>query len=277
MSDYLPAETSYVVFADLHVRVENHSEAEIHSDITDLFGAMIRSEPVGTETLRLALYRHHHKILLIDPTAAACEFDTVGEATNAFFHRIIQALMRAKPKLLWLHAGAAARDGRALLFLGPSRSGKSTLVTELTRTGWHYLSDEVAPIDPHARTVMPFPLTPLVRKPGRAAVEQSRFGELKKDVFALDSVVIADKAVTIGAFILPSYRTDAKAQITLCSPATAVIEMLNNSLNLKPYTKDQVGQFCELIAQTPCYRLIYADVTDAIALLQAPSLSSEYI
>ena len=169
MADYLPAETRYVVFSDSHVRVENHSEAEIHSDITDLFGAMIRSEPIGTETLRLALYRRHHKILLIDPTAAACEFDTVGEATNAFFHRIIQALMRAKPKLLWLHAGAAAREGRALLFLGPSRSGKSTLVTELTRTGWHYLSDEVAPVDPHARTVMPFPLTPLVRKPGRAA------------------------------------------------------------------------------------------------------------
>ena len=262
--------TAFVVFADSHVCIETHSNEEILSDITDVFGEMVRSEPIGVETLRLALHWRDHKILLIDPTVTASEFATVAEATTALFHRTIQALMRAKPKLLWLHAGAAARERQALLFLGPSRSGKSTLVTELTRNGWHYLSDEVAPVDPSTRTVSPFPLTPLVRKPGRAAFEQSRFGEFRKDVFALDSVVVADKAVTISGFILPTYHPGAHAQISPCSPATAVVKMLNNSLNLKPYTAEQVGQVCELVAQTPCYDLTYEDVTEAIGLLQAP-------
>lgn len=265
----MQSDTSYVVFADLHVAVETHSDSEIFSDITDVFGEMVRAEPIGTETLRLALHSRDRKIQLIDPTTKTTEFDTVAEAGTALFHRTIQAFMRAKSELLWLHAGAAAQQAHAWLLLGPSRSGKSTLVTELARSGWHFLSDEVAPIDPHSRTVMPFPLTPLVRKPSPIAVEQSRFGKFKKDVFPLNSVTVADTAIRIAGFVLPTYRTSARAEISTCSPATTVVKMLNNSLNLKPYTAEQVGQVCELVAQTPCYELIYGDATEATRLLQA--------
>jgi hypothetical protein len=111
----------------------------------------------------------------------------------------------------------------------------------------------------------------LVRKPGRTACEQSRFGEHKKEVFRLDRVIVASKAVKISAFILPSYHKDARVQLTRCSPATTVVEMLNNSLNLKPYSEKQVGQCCALVGQTFCYTLIYADVNEAMALLQSPN------
>ena len=260
----------YVQFADCHVCIETHSDSEIFSDITAIFGAMVRPEPLGTEILRLSLRARDGKILLTGPVTTTYEFDNVESATTALFHRTLQALMRAKSELLWLHAGAAARKAKAWLFLGPSRSGKSTLVTELARNGWYFLSDEVAPIDPNNRTVMPFPLLPLVRKPSPTAIQQSRFGKFRKDTFPLDSVVVADKAVTISGFILPTYHPGAHAQISPCSPATAVVKMLNNSLNLKPYTAEQVGQVCELVAQTPCYDLTYEDVTEAIGLLQAP-------
>lgn len=55
-----------------------------------------------------------------------------------------------------LHAGAVARDGRALVLVGESGKGKSTLTASLVRRGWDYLSDEVAVIHPETRMVLPF-------------------------------------------------------------------------------------------------------------------------
>jgi hypothetical protein len=59
-----------------------------------------------------------------------------------------------------VHAGAVAVGGSAVLFPGPSHSGKSTLVAELVRRGCVYFSDEYAVIDdtglvhPYPRAIM---------------------------------------------------------------------------------------------------------------------------
>ncbi len=43
-----------------------------------------------------------------------------------------------------LHAAAVARRGRALLLVGPSGQGKTTLTTELVRRGWGFMADDFA-------------------------------------------------------------------------------------------------------------------------------------
>ncbi|MBB5786205.1 hypothetical protein [Jiangella mangrovi] len=50
------------------------------------------------------------------------------------------------PRLL-LHAGAVARDGRAVLFPGESGTGKSTMVAACLRRGFDYLSDELVAVE----------------------------------------------------------------------------------------------------------------------------------
>jgi hypothetical protein len=55
-----------------------------------------------------------------------------------------------------LHSGAVARDGQAVLLVGSSGHGKTTLTLELMRRGWRFLSDDFAPIEPTG-TVRPFP------------------------------------------------------------------------------------------------------------------------
>lgn len=51
--------------------------------------------------------------------------------------------------LLWrygfyeLHAAGLAKEGKGLLLVGPSGSGKSSLALSLIRQGWHYLSDDM--------------------------------------------------------------------------------------------------------------------------------------
>ena len=46
-----------------------------------------------------------------------------------------------------LHGGAIGVNGRAVAFVGQSRSGKSTLTTAMARAGFAYLADEVIAVD----------------------------------------------------------------------------------------------------------------------------------
>ena len=64
---------------------------------------------------------------------------------------------QAAPDFLFLHAGAVARDGGAVLILAPMDAGKSTLTTALLLEGFAYLSDELGAIDPVTTRAYPFP------------------------------------------------------------------------------------------------------------------------
>jgi hypothetical protein len=56
-----------------------------------------------------------------------------------------------------VHAAVVARAGGALLLCASSGTGKTTLALALTRHGFDFLSDELAPLDLEGRTVLPFP------------------------------------------------------------------------------------------------------------------------
>jgi HprK-related kinase A len=58
---------------------------------------------------------------------------------------------------LILHASAVERGGKALIMTGESGSGKSTLSAMLGRTGWRFLGDEFALIDPATGEAVPYP------------------------------------------------------------------------------------------------------------------------
>jgi len=73
---------------------------------------------------------------------------------------VTRAVERATD-LLALHAGAVALDGRGVLLPAPPDSGKTTLTAALTRSGFSYLSDEVAPIDPETALLLDLVAPPL--------------------------------------------------------------------------------------------------------------------
>ena len=58
---------------------------------------------------------------------------------------------------LILHASAVERGGKALIMTGESGSGKSTLSAMLGRTGWRFIGDEFALIDPVTGEAVPYP------------------------------------------------------------------------------------------------------------------------
>jgi HprK-related kinase A len=60
-------------------------------------------------------------------------------------------------RYLVLHAAVAERDGKAIILPGDSGAGKSTLSACLAYSGWRFLADEFALIDPDSGLIHPYP------------------------------------------------------------------------------------------------------------------------
>jgi len=56
-----------------------------------------------------------------------------------------------------IHAGSVSRNGSGVLLMGTSGIGKTTLTLELVKKGFHFLSDEYAPVSCDDFTVRPYP------------------------------------------------------------------------------------------------------------------------
>ena len=84
-------------------------------------------------------------------------------------------LARRAEGLVFVHAGAVAWKGRAILMPGRSGSGKSELVAALLREGAELLSDELAVIDVQG-LVHPYARPLALRRGGTEHVEPERLG-----------------------------------------------------------------------------------------------------
>ena len=79
------------------------------------------------------------------------------EVVDRAIWEVHAAVPRQVRDFVLLHAGAVARDGRALLLPARMDSGKSSTVLALLQAGFSYLSDELGVIDPVTERAHPFP------------------------------------------------------------------------------------------------------------------------
>ena len=66
-------------------------------------------------------------------------------------------LQKLRTDLYFVHSSALERHGRAIMIAADSGTGKSTTTWALLQHGFHYLSDELAPIDPGNLDIHPYP------------------------------------------------------------------------------------------------------------------------
>ncbi|MBI3025342.1 MAG: hypothetical protein HYY66_06660 [Candidatus Tectomicrobia bacterium] len=65
---------------------------------------------------------------------------------------------------LHIHGAAVAREGRAILLIGDSHAGKSTLALHLMLRGYQFMTDETVLVDPASLELRPFPRNLVVRE-----------------------------------------------------------------------------------------------------------------
>lgn len=124
------------------------------------------------------------------------------------------------PEHVFVHAGVAAIDGRAIVVPGSSFSGKTTLVAELVRAGGTYFSDEFAVLDAAGR-VHPYAKPLSVRDGGFEQVDfpVGHFGGTASDVAAPVDVI----AVTW-------YLPDAAWEPVTRQPADGALALLSHTV-----------------------------------------------
>ena len=140
---------------------------------------------------------------------------------DAFNSRVGWAIATLAPRRVFVHAGAVAWQGRAIIIPGASLSGKSTLVAELVRAGATYLSDEFAVLDCGGR-VYPFPKA-IALRPTPGSVKQ-----VNVPVEAFGGKA-GKRSTPAGLIVLTGYEEGARWQPKVLSPGSGVLGLLSNS------------------------------------------------
>jgi hypothetical protein len=112
-----------------------------------------------------------------DPLIEGEDAGLVLDVLDSFIREHISA---EAPEHVFIHAGAVAVDGIALVLPAASLAGKSTLVAALVRAGAAYLSDEYAVLDRDGR-VIAYPRPISIRVPGTSSsneVDAASLGEV---------------------------------------------------------------------------------------------------
>jgi hypothetical protein len=124
---------------------------------------------------------------------------------------------------VFVHAGAVAHRGKAMVMPGPSHSGKSSLAAALVRAGAVYLSDDFAPFDA-AGLVHPYARPLSLRREGRAQFDH--------DVTSLGGVA-AVEPVPLGIVAVTRYRQGAEWQPRELSAGDAVLALMANTVRAR--------------------------------------------
>jgi hypothetical protein len=89
---------------------------------------------------------------------------TADVLTEEYIYHLILSTITARVRSHFLvHAGVVSRQGKGLVIVGDSAHGKTTLVLELIRRGFQFLSDEFAALGRSDQLLHPFPRSLRVR------------------------------------------------------------------------------------------------------------------
>jgi hypothetical protein len=256
------------------VRFGNHyasvgiAASGVAQELKSAIGAMIQVNTGAELAGRFALSGGPGEYRLDSDGARLSRHHSAAGAVQELIHEIIRRFIQVRPDLLWIHAGAVHREGRAVMLAGASGRGKSPLVTSLCARGWAYLSDEIVPLDPHTGRILPFPLAPRLRKnlANASAPLQASAGKARVQ---LPPESISHRTAILAALLFPYYRPDAKAEALHCPPAAAVLELMQNSMKEAPGQDAEIRAFGALVARVPCFRLSFGSAERAAAMIAA--------
>jgi len=125
------------------------------------------------------------------------------------------------PSRIFVHAGAVAHEGRAIVLPGYSFAGKTTLVAALVRAGATYYSDEFAVFDDKG-LVHPYAKTLSLRR----AEDQL---QVEHDVTQLGGVA-GDRAVPVGLVVVTYYVPGADWKPRRLTAGQASLALLANTV-----------------------------------------------
>jgi hypothetical protein len=156
--------------------------------------------------------------------------DKTGFKFWKFFDSLVRILIAEFAKdVVFLHAGAVAWRGKAIILPGNSFYGKTTLVAELIRCGAEYYSDEYAVLDADGR-VHPFDRPLSMRTDGESVVETY--------IPVEDLNGSAGRTpVPVGCVLFTKYEPESEPNYEFLSTGQGVVEIIAQTIAIKRNTE----------------------------------------
>ena len=179
---------------------------------------------------------------------------------------------------LAIHAGAVGWEGRSILLPAPHDSGKTTITAALTASGFSYLTDEAALIDPSSLTLVPFPRALWLEPGSVVALDRLLSGHTNGDVVARNGTSHVAPAELRGGrigrpapirhIVFPRYRRGAATILVPMSRAEAVVELGRNAFNLDRFGRRGVDILIAVVAGADVHRLAVGDLREAVHAIE---------
>lgn len=169
----------------------------------------------------------------------------------------LNAIATGTRDLVLLHAGCVAGDGEgdgAVLLPGGSGTGKSTLTAACLAAGLRYLSDELAAIDPHEGTVVPYP-KPL---------------ELEGRLVAASTISAAGvgSATAPGAILFPRFEPGAEVREVPLDVGWTLLALAAHAPNLAAMGAPGLAWLASLALACRASQVTYGDAHLAVPIVR---------
>jgi hypothetical protein len=159
-----------------------------------------------------------------------------------------------------LHGAAVRRDDGALLVVGPSGSGKSSLAFAAHAAGWDVCADDMVIVDPHAARVAVQGVSRVPTLPAdvAAGVDGEALPEDTRDRLELTWFTLDARAASIDAVVVCGHD-GGDGDMTSISSATA-LQALVPALVLSALPQPVTRWFpvAARLARGPCFQLLHA-------------------
>lgn len=152
----------------------------------------------------------------------------------------------AEPDLLHLHGAAVSRGERAVVLLGRSGAGKSTVCAALVRAGWSYVTDEQVTIRPDDGQLVPYPRPITLRRPvwpmfsAVAEVPEPRPDDVEWARVEVSPVALGRVhrgPLRVAVLVVPTFEAGAGLEVVRAASAAEVVQWLASCC----YDLDRLG------------------------------------
>lgn len=205
-------------------------------------------------------------------------YEVFPHIATLFFVRACEAL---GDRLLF-HAAVLEKGGTTIVFPGEAGSGKTTLAAALMLHGCRFFSDEIAVLNVESLCVSPLPL-PMSIKPGSVGPLSRYYAGLSERPVHLRSdgkkvrylsppapnlTETFEVSAPVNYLVFPKYREGAENRLNMLDKFETMQRLAMTGSSNRDITNRDVEAMIALVEKSPCYEIVYSDLSKAIALLE---------
>lgn len=192
---------------------------------------------------------------------------------NELRHLLVEEAI-ARSDYTTIHAAALTRDKAAVVIVGASGAGKTTLTFELSRGGWEYATDDLVVLDDDG-SLHPFPKPLGVKEPSEwpryaQHLERLEWPGAPTDLFLVPPRALRwrapDEPCVVTAIVFLERGQSGKVSLQPVTPGRAVADLAPFA---RPIAVAGLGVLARLCARARCAHLVSDDPAGAAEALEA--------